>query len=236
MKKEQEIQQAFIHSITTPKTSADENPQIDVYRELVYYRFLEVFEKAYPRFVKMLSKEQLTSLIYDFLEVGAKTPILWQVSGEFQKFVVQNNTLEMPFLADLLEFEFLEVEMYMGKYTTFDQNSFSLNNHYKLSQEVEIRHFNYPIHNPNFDANPSSFEKGDFRVLFYYDETQEKILCEEITPFLEEFILSLSLDTSLINSVSKVAKEYEIETQELLEILAPVLEHFCEKNILINSQ
>ena len=120
MKKEQSIQKEFIQAITTAKPSADENPRIDVYRELVYYRFLEVFEKAYLRFVKMISKEQLTTLIYDFFEVGATTPILWQVSGEFKEFILKNNTLEMPFLADLLEFEFLEVEMYMGKYTKHD--------------------------------------------------------------------------------------------------------------------
>ncbi len=232
MKKEQTIQQKFIRSITTPKNASEENPQIDVYRELVYYRFLEVFEKAYPRFVKMISSEQLSSLIYDFLAVGAATPILWQVSGEFQEFVVKNNTLKMPFLADLLAFEFLEVQMYMRKYSTQESQDFSLDTGYTLSDEIEIRHFSHPIHHPEFDKNPFSFEAGDFRVLFFYNEKNEEILCEEISPFVEDFLLALDVDTPLLTRIEQVASEYEIQMQELLEILSPILESFCERGII----
>lgn len=233
MKREQKIQQEFIQAITSPKTSTEETPQIDVYRELVYYRFLEVFEKAYPRFVKMITKEQLTTLIYDFLKVGARTPILWKVSGEFQEFVVQNNTLEIPFVADLLAFEFLEVQMYMREYSSLTKREFSLEECYTLSTEIELRHFTYPIHHPDFDANPTAFQAGEFSLLFFYSEENEAILCEEISPFVEEFLLSLDIQTPLLTQVEQVASEYEIQTQELLEILSPLLESFCERGIIL---
>ncbi len=233
MKLEQSIQKRFIDTITKQEPLAMPSEAIEIYTELIYYRFLEVFEKAYPRFKKMVSEETFDKLIYDFLKVGAKTPILWRVSGEFKDFLSHNNDLDMPFLADLLEFEFLEIEMFMQKYDAHTKSAFSLQKSYTLSKEANIRHFSYPVHHPDFDANPEAFECGEFTVLFYYNEKSEEVLYEEITPFIEEFLLSLSPNLSMMQSIEKMAEVYEIEKDELLEILLPVLEHFHDENILI---
>jgi len=233
MKLEQSIQTRFINTITKQEQVAMPSEAIKVYTELVYYRFLEVFEKAYPRFKKMVSEETFDTLIYDFLKVGAKNPILWRVSGEFKTFLSQNSDLDMPYLADLLEFEFLEIEMFMQKYSLHKKSSFSLQKSYTFSKEANIRHFSYPVHHPDFDVSPRAFESGEFIILFYYNAKSEEVLYEEITPFIEEFILSLTPNLSMMQSIKKMAELYEIEYEELLEILLPVLEHFHCENILI---
>jgi len=90
-----------------------------------------------------------------------------------------------------------------------------------------------PVHYPDFDTNPRAFNKGNLRVPFFYSEQNEAILCEEISPFVEEFLLALDAETPLLSQIQKVATEYEIQTKELLEILSPLLESFCERKIIL---
>ena len=235
MKLEQTIQKRFTNIITKQEELVMPNEALEVYTELIYYRFLDVFEKAYPRFKKMVSDETFDVLIYEFLKVGAKTPILWRVSGEFKNFLKGNKTLELPFLADLLEFEFLEIEMYMQKYEEMKKQAFSLESRYTFSSTCHVRTFSYPVHNPQFDSEPKSFKKGEFVVLFYYDEEKQEVLYEEISPFVAEFLKLQNGTKSLMQLIDEQATTYEIESSELLEVLVTLLEHFVDKKILLST-
>jgi len=235
MKVEQNFQEGFINKITSPDELNAEDKELQVYQDLVYYRFLEVFEKAYPRFKKMISGEKFSELIYKFLKVGAKDPILWRVSGEFKIFLINENNLEMDFLADLLEFEFLEVQMYMHKYQEHKKEAFSLESSYLFCEDTHIRHFSFAVHNPEFDENIEKFEKGKYIVLFYYDAETASILYEEITPFVAKFLQILTTKNSLHLLIKKTAKLYEISTEELMEILLPILKNYKSKNIILSS-
>jgi hypothetical protein len=224
------IQQHFVDIIT----SKDENisTAYKVYQELVYYRFEEVFEKAFQRFKRMVSEEVFKGLIYDFLKVGAKTPILWQVSGEFKEFVVKNSSLDMPYLQDLLTFEFLEIEMFMHKYAPFSAQDLDYNASYQLSKDVNILHFEYPVHNPVFDENRENIEAGNYEVLFFYDFEALQVMCEEITPFLKEFLVMLSSEKTLQSQRDTISVEYALDPSEVKEILTDVLQKYITQGII----
>ena len=231
MQLEQNIQKRFIGHVT--KAEGRISQAHKVYQELIYYRFEEVFEKAFPRFRKMVSEETFTKLIYDFLEVGAQTPILWQVSGEFRDFLSANNTLNMPYLQDLLTFEFLEIEMFMQKYEDVLPRVFDLQKSFQLSSTVKIVTFNYPIHNPEFDFNVEAFEKAEYRLLFFYDFDAMQVMCEEITPFLEEFLESLSGTLTVTDVVDSMSQKYEVASEEIIEIMQELLRKYIEKGVLV---
>ena len=233
MKLEHSIQKRFVSIITKQEKLTMPNEALEVYSELIYYRFLEVFQKAFPRFKKMISEEKFDTLIYEFLKIGAKTPIFWRVAGEFKSFLSASNDLDMPYLSDLLEFEFLEIEMFMHEYQEFKPTHFSLENSYCLSSEIELRCFSYAIHNPEFDTNPNNFEMGEYRIIFHYDDSVTEVLYEEITPFVHEFLLTLTSSFSLYKHIKITSQKYEIELDELLEILTPILVHFHSQNIII---
>jgi len=236
MNLEQAVQKRFINAITKQEELEMPSGALQVYQDLVYYRFLEVFEKAYPCFKKMVSEEKFSELIYRFLKVGAKDPILWRVSGEFKEFLIKENDLELEFLADLLEFEFLEVEMYMHKYTEYKQDEFSLESQYILSEDVNLRIFSFAVHHPDFDDNPQIFERGEYTVLFYYDEATQSIIQEEITPFVASFLQTITIERSILSFIKEIAKEYEVTSEELLEILLPILKNYTVKNIIVTTQ
>ena len=232
MQLEQAIQSRFINAITNPASIPEASKAHQVYQELVYLRFYEVFEKALPRFKAMISEALFEALIYKFLKIGAKSPTLWQSSGEFAAFVVESCELDMPFLEDLLSFEYLELEMYMQEYPRVQEHTFSLQNHYKLSDKVVLKSVTYPIHHPEFDANPSVFEAGEYQLLIFYDAKSQKVLCQEITPFVVEFLNSLDGESSLDAVVQKFAFAYEIEIEELVEALENILQSFAITAIL----
>jgi len=232
MKLEQAVQKRFINAITKQEELLTPSGALQVYQDLVYYRFLEVFEKAYPRFKKMVSKEKFSELIYKFLKVGAKDPILWRVSGEFKEFLIKENDLKIEFLEDLLEFEFLEVEMYMHKYQEYKEDIFTLESSYTLSADVNIRTFSYAVHHPDFDTNTQKFEKGEYTVLFYYERETQSIVYEEITPFISMFLQTITREQSISMFIDDRVKEYGVTREELLEVLLPILEQFRSKNII----
>ena len=235
MNLEQSVQKRFINVITKQEELFMPSKALGVYTELVYYSFLEVFEKAYPRFKKMIGDEKFSELIYEFLKVGAKDPILWRVSGEFKEMLVKENDLEMDFLEDLLEFEFLEIEMYMHKYEEYKKEKFSLESSYVFSKDANIRTFSYAVHHPDFDTKTELFQKGEFLVLFYYDEETQSILYEEVTPFIVEFLQVITQNKPILSHIKEMAELYEITTEELLEILLPVLQSYKSKNIIVTK-
>jgi len=233
MKLEQNIQKRFVDIITTQEESQISSKAHEVYKNLIYYSFEDVILNAYPRFVKLISKEALKSSIYNFMNYGAKDPLYWRVAGEYKDFILSKNYFEIEYLKDLLDFEFLEIQMYMQKYTLKEQNTFSKDKHYTLSDAVNIFTYSYPIHNPKFDANPSKFEQGEYIVLFYYDAQKEQIISREITPFLKEFLEELNDTNSVLETMKKFSANYEVALDDIIEILGEVLEDFTKNSIIL---
>ena len=233
MKLEQDIQKRFIEVVTSLEDMPKKSEKHQVYSDLIYYSFAEVIQKAFPRFTKLIPDEVFKTLIYNFINFGAKNPLYWQVAKEFRNFLILRDDLEIAYLEDLLNFEYLEVEMYMFKYTEFEFEEFSLEYAYSFSKDARIQSYHYPIHHPEFDHRPDDFTVGEHIVLFYYDSPNEQILSEEITPFVKEFLSALDDKLTLMELMKEFSFTYEIELEELVEILSEVLQKYHTYNIII---
>jgi len=232
MKLEKNIQKRFVDIVTNRVHVSNPSSAHRVYANLIFYRFKEVFEKSFPRFVKLIDTDTFDTFIYDFIKHGASTPTLWNVSDEFKEFVLKNNTLQIDFLEDLLEFEYLELFMHMQDYSKQKKREFALENFYKLSALAQIVSLKYPVHHPEFDIAPSSFSKGEFFILVYHKERTNEIIYEEITPFIYELMHLLSPTRTLNELLTIMATNYEIKVEEILEVLISSLEHYVEDKIL----
>lgn len=235
MKLEQDIQKRFVNIVTTYDGIEMQDEAHRVYNELIYNSFEEAIEKAYPRFRKLLDDEVFKKLIYSFIRDGATDPIFWKVASEFKDFLLKGNDLDIDYLEELLHYELLEIEMYMSNYLQHKKSLFGFENIYSLSDEINIFMYNYPIHNPAFDANPNDFAKGEYHLLFYYNEAQESIISHEITPFVVEFLHALDGETTLTKLIENFAKTYELEASEIKEALHELLDNFLNNNIIIKS-
>ena len=125
MKLEQDIQHQFTDIITKQIKVKQPSEAHQVYSDLVFYRFDEVFENAFPRFRKLVSEKAWEKLIYAFIHQGATSTLIWQMSDEFRHFVVANNNLNIPYLEDLLYFEWIEIEIFMQAFPDLKEEPFS---------------------------------------------------------------------------------------------------------------
>ncbi len=234
MNLEQDIQKRFIKNITSDNLNHISSA-LKVYSDLVYYSFLEVIEKAYPRCCKLFDQKSLKDIIYKFMDYGSYNPLYWRVALEFRDFILKYNTYDIDFLDDLISYEALEIQMYMQKYTDYKESKFDLKNSYKLNPQTNISIYNYPIHNPSFDQSPNSFEKGEYIVLFYFDKDKLEIISQEITPFLKEFLESLDSLCNIEEVMEIFSSKYEVPFEDIKEILEDVLSNYLKLNVLIKA-
>ena len=233
MKLEQAIQKRFVDIITKRTNDEFSSSGHKVYANLLFYRLKDLFSKSFPRFTKLVGDEIFSKLIYDFLKHGASNPILWKVNDEFKDFVLKNSVLEIPFLEDLLYFEYLEIEMYMSDFSKEKKATYSLNNSYRLSNAVKLITLSYPVHHPDFDTNSEAFQRGEQFILLYHKEKTNEIIHEEITAFSREFLQMLKKKDSLLAHIQDIATVYELDRQEILEVYEGVLQRYVQDKILV---
>ena len=236
MKLEQDIQHQFTDIITKQIKVKQPSEAHQVYSDLVFYRFDEVFENAFPRFRKLVSEKAWEKLIYAFIHQGATSTLIWQMSYEFRHFVVANNKLNIPYLEDLLYFEWIEIEIFMQAFPDLKEEPFSFEQAYTLSPNIRIQTLDYPVHHPEFDDDPEAFEIGEYTVLLYFHEKSGDVMYLEITLFMLELLNNLEQYNALSSQLDAMATSYEIAVDDIKEVIQESLESFLSNQILLPKE
>ncbi len=86
------------------------------YRRLFFSVIKNNIFQAFPIAAEVLGKKQLTSMIDEFFSLhNAQTSQVWKLPGEFYEFAKTGNWNEkfkMPWLTDLLLFEWVEIKVH----------------------------------------------------------------------------------------------------------------------------
>ena len=87
------------------------------YRRLVFNVVKDSLEAAYPIAHSFINEKDWREMAYRFFsEHNCQTPQVWKLPFEFYEFATAGdfaNKYNIPFLNDLLYFEWLEIEVYM---------------------------------------------------------------------------------------------------------------------------
>ncbi len=225
-------QKIFVDKVLD-KTKAlkGEKKPIALYKELVYYRFYEVLSNANPIFSSLLSEKKLKKLIVEFMHHGAKTDLIWQLPNEFRTFIKKEKKLEksMPYIHDLLWFEWIEIKLFMQDYSAFSFSKLNFKNEYKLSKSARIKKLSYKVYERDFENS------GEYFVLAYYDMNVQEVRYREISEFMYVFIKNLK-NNSLIEVIRKMSKRYSLEHKEIKNILKEPLQELCELGVIIKEK
>jgi uncharacterized protein len=145
------------------------------YRRLIYNIIDDALESAYPITRNTLSDEQWKILITDFVKNNkCQHPQLFKMPFELISFVEKGNYVEkfnIPFLLDLLHFEWIEIEVHTMKdvpVKPFSQEGDYIKEHLIFNPYLKIISLNYPIHKLK-DTDISTL-KGQYFVLVYREE------------------------------------------------------------------
>lgn len=222
-----EKQKDFFKKVIAIKEIKNDKRQLKLYKELVFSRFFEVISNANPILCSIVDEKRLKKAVKKFIKSGAKTDLIWKVPNEFRKFVKNDKTIfdGLPYINDLLWFEWIDIELFMKNYSSFKKESFDNKSLYILSKSARIKKLSYEVYKKKFDT------KGKYSLLAYYDLNKKEVIYREISIFMYHFLKLLS-KKNVLDAISKMSKEYKIKTKELEEILIEPLKELCSLGVL----
>jgi len=224
---EKKIQKQFLEQINGQKeiTAPSKNP-IQIYKDMVHYRFIEVIENIFPIFCEDISRKRLNKLVFKFIQSNPRTPYVWQMPFEFREFILKNGLLkDMPYTSDLLLFEWIEVELFMSDYKKQKSCKLSWDSSFELNDSARLYEFDYSVYKKRYK------KRGKYHLIVYYDFDDHEVHFQEITDFMYMFLKKLKKENPEV-ALKRVSKKFDVPFMDVKELLKEPLEFFCSKKIL----
>lgn len=199
-----------------------------VYAQLVHYRFEEVITKAFPLLTRAVDKDLLDRAIRAFMHHAPQSPYIWEVPRHFWAFEREHRILNLPFVDDLMWYEWVEVELMMATYAPHKNETFSWEKAWGVDESVRMRHLNYRV----FE---SAFEKASPCYLIAWFNRNTGIACyKEVSEVIYRLLENLTCKpfNEVLQSLSQEADTTE---SELKLYLTSALEALCEEGIIVSK-
>jgi len=200
---------------------------LKIYKSLVLHRFYEVLSNGYPIFFQKINEKKFKKLVYEFMRYGAKSTVMWQMPNEFRKFVKKQKVLkDIPYVNDLLWFEWIEVALMMRNYKLQKNEKFSFKNEYKVNKNSILKKLKYKV------FEEGSYEvKGDYYLLAYYDFNDFQVYYREISLPLYLFLKELNKN-GLQKAIKLIADMSDEKEKSVKEFFKEPLEELVSLKIL----
>lgn len=219
-----QIANQFTQYLRTGSLPADLkiNPQrAEVYLELFKNNMEDTLKRGYPLTVHLLSEEQWREIVDAFLRNEDSTsPYIWKMPQAFAEFVRSNNwqdRLKIPYLADLIDFEWLEIELFMmpdHPKKNFSRQGDLLNDILYFNPESTIVSYDYPV----FEKKklPREMQKGTYFLLAFRHPETGAIHFVSLSPFFLA-LLTLLKEKKLTGkkALIKAAKLFKLDEKQV---------------------
>ncbi len=193
------------------------------YRRLVFNVVKEALDTTYPISFKYIETEIWDEMVYNFFSIHkCSDPQVWRMPVEFYGFCKKENydvKYNLPFLNDLLYFEWLEVELFMMEdieYPNFRDSKNWMNERIAVNPEHRIIKLEYPVHMEKpFDA---SHKKADYFLLLYREKETGRIQFTNLSVLfaflIENIVLAEKTLSEILNDILYI---FGINDLELLQ-------------------
>lgn len=143
------------------------------YRRLVYNIIDDILETAFPVFFEFAPDALWDEMVDEFFSGHhCQTPQVWRVPGEFYAYACRQNWKEkfqLPFLEDLLLFEWIEMDIHTMQDEPYPQHSPDGDwdkDLIALNPEYRILTLQYPVHTMP-PAHIAAQHQGQYFVLIF---------------------------------------------------------------------
>lgn len=220
-----------------PKTTIAENTLH--YRELVYSVVNDTMSNAYPILKNFVSKKEWDdSIQYFFENHKSQTTQIWRLPLEFYEFYVENpfpSARSIPFLNELMFFEWLEIEVFMMEdleFLPFSKNGNPKTDILIPNPEIKILPLQYPIHNkPTHKITET--DKGQYFVSLHRDFYDKQVKFNELSlPFVEMLVLINEQECTFID-LFKIFQKYESDEEKINNQTEAFIEFARENNLIL---
>jgi len=217
--------------------------RVEHYRRLVYQVVRDSMDAAYPITLAALEENQWDALVQDFFSNGQpKSPQIWKLPFEFYTYHLEQSSgdkLGLPWLDDLLYFEWMEIEVYNmpdREHPKFRHSGDLLRDRLVLNPEHEVIRLGYPVH--LHSVGKATELAGDYFVLLYREPEKGRVRFMDLSA-LHVYLLSQLLDDQLtVNDLKHdIARQTGIESLTYLEeVLGRFLAELQHKGFVLGSQ
>ena len=216
------MQIAFFNAVIG-KNSSLNSKEVELYKELIFNRFLDSFEYAFPFTKEVLGDERFEFLVEDYVKEHHSKQILWQEAKGLVDFVIKNDwkfKKEFPFIDDLIYYEWLEIEL-SNENEEGNRTEFNWNKNYQISKTARLNIYEYPVHKyEELEIDEIIQNKERYNLLVFREPQNFEIKTVELTDFVYQLLDEISSGVTPLNALK--SKDIEVELEEI----TPYLENF----------
>jgi hypothetical protein len=178
------------------------------YRRLVFNNVYDSISSAYPITKKLFGKKKWKKVVNRFFSSQKiQSPQIWYMPKEFKDYVISNENKQLnkyPFLEDLLQFEWLEIEVFMMPDETIEY--LTETNLYYLNPEIRLIKTKYPIHLKKA-KNITEEDKGNYFISLHRNKKTGAVEFTNLSiPFvdvLENLMEKPLTESAILNILQK---------------------------------
>lgn len=207
--------------------------RLKIYRDLVFSRLEDALSVSFPIF-KSFVGEDFGRLVSEFMKNGPRTPILLEASREFAEFFRKKEDPlkeRIPFLDELVLFEWLEIEVFNAEEE--ETSEFSWERTYRLSESARLVSFSYPIHRVE-GRGPEEITKakGKYNLLIYRDPLDLEVKSVDLTEFVHSLLCDV--DRGLTPKEALLRRKETADPEEVGPYLDRFFRELCSKALLVS--
>lgn len=187
------------------------------YRRLVFNIIKNNIFQAFPIATEVIGKRKFTQMIDEFFSIhDVQTSQVWLLPGEFCEFANTykwNEKYAMPWLSDLLLFEWIEIMIHTKPDGSIPKIKLSGNimlSQLVINPDYKIIKLSYPVH--MMPVKEAGNKKGNYYLLIFRNPDSGKVHFINLSILHASLIENMSEDRESLNQIlPKLATEFRIQ-------------------------
>jgi len=222
--------------LNEPPTSIQEHTLH--YRRLVFNVVWDTLKSAFPIAKKLTGKKKWKEAVARFFEDHkCQTPHVWQLPQEFCEYYQHNDfpTKEtIPFLKELLQYEWLEIEVFMMEdlpVAAFKQTGKAKSAVYVPNPEIKILPLQYPVHTKDVEKIRAE-DVGQYFVSVHRDYYTKEVKFNDLSYPFVEILIEMNESEMTKNDLVRILTKYAADVNSVPD-MADAFEAFALANNII---
>jgi hypothetical protein len=214
--------------------------RVKQYRRLIFNVFESTLRQAYPITYQLLDEDIWEQFVSDFLsQYDAKSNKVWLLASEFYQFAAENNyheKLQIPFLLDLLLFEWIEIEVFTMEDAEMPAGKSEgdlLDDVLIFTPEFQIINLEYPVH--LFPVSQVEEHKGQYFILVFRHPESKEVKFMDLSPVFTMLISRMhSEELTAREILTEFNRKISLGTEdELIQNTLPFLNDLTAQGFVI---